>query len=189
MRQAAVYHPTTTGSRGMRGIAGMLNSSAFKILGIEPTNDGHAIRRAYLRLARIYHPDRFAGLPDDVRVEAERRMKEATAAYEELRSAKLDAADPARSAVPADRWERAKRARDAVEKIRVEQERTRARWQLWEQLEHQARDRAEWEARLASQLSGAAPRASQRTPEPDPDGPAGFTSSSTRKLGAARKST
>jgi len=142
----------------------MLSSSAFKILGIDPTSDGDAIRRAYLRLARIYHPDRFAGLPDDVRAEAERRMKEATAAYEELRSSKQDPVDPDRITVPADRWERAKRARDAVEKIRVEQERTRARWQLWEQLEHQARDRAEWEARLASQLSGAAPRARDDKP-------------------------
>ena len=63
-----------------------MQSQAFETLGIEPTIDGRAIRAAFVRLARIYHPDRFAGQPPDVRSEAERRMKEAAAAYELLRA-------------------------------------------------------------------------------------------------------
>ena len=62
-----------------------MQSQAFQTLGIEPTIDGRAIRDAFVRIARIYHPDRFAGQPDDVRIEAERRMKEASAAYELLK--------------------------------------------------------------------------------------------------------
>ena len=62
-----------------------MQSQAFQTLGIEPTIDGRAIRDAFVRIARIYHPDRFAGQPDDVRLEAERRMKEASAAYELLK--------------------------------------------------------------------------------------------------------
>jgi len=135
----------------------MHSGNAFKILGIDPTNDGRLVRSAYIRLARIYHPDRFAGMPEDVRVEAERRMKEATAAYEELRSMKRTsdrlAADSDTSVFRNDLWERAKRARDTVETIRLEQERSRTRWLIWEELERQARDRADWEARMATQLS------------------------------------
>jgi DnaJ-like protein len=135
----------------------MHESGAFKILGIEPTIDGRVIRSAYIRLARIYHPDRFIGMPEDVRVEAERRMKEATAAYEDLRSMKRTsdrlAADSDHRVLRNDLWERAKRARDTVEEIRLDQERSRTRWMLWQELEQQARDRAEWEARMATLLS------------------------------------
>ena len=153
----------------------MHSSSAFKILGIDPTNDGRAIRSAYLRLARIYHPDRFVGMPDDVRVEAEHRMKEATAAYQELRTLKRAsdrmADDSEAPSLRNDLWERAKRARDTVEEIRLEQERSRTRWLVWEELERQARDRADWEARMAAQLAQDDPftrraRAEKKNEEP-----------------------
>lgn len=140
----------------------MQSDSAFKILGIDPTNDGRLIRSAYVRLARIYHPDRFLGMPDDVRIEAERRMKETTAAYEALRAMKrtsdrLAASDTDGPVFRNDMWEKAKRARDTVEEMRREQERSRTRWMLWEELERQARDRAEWEARMAAQLANDPP--------------------------------
>lgn len=39
------------------------------ILGIEPGSAWHAVREAYIALAKAYHPDRFAGvmLPNEVR--------------------------------------------------------------------------------------------------------------------------
>ncbi|MGH2792817.1 MAG: J domain-containing protein [Actinomycetota bacterium] len=127
----------------------MLNN-AFTVLGIEPTTDGRIIRNAYVRLARIYHPDRFIGMPNDVRLEAERRMKETAAAYASLRAAKKAAAE---SAPPArrgkkDPWEEAKRVRETVAARQLELERSRRRWLVWEELERQARERAAYEASL-----------------------------------------
>jgi curved DNA-binding protein CbpA len=170
---------------------GMYSSSAFKILGIDPTNDGRAIRAAYVRLARIFHPDRFVGMPDDVRLEAERRMKEATAAYEALRALKRTSGNGSdESEVPTlrnDLWERAKRARDTVEAIRVEQQRNRTRWLLWEELERQARDRAEWEARMAAQLADDSPRVRDIRPEQRSDEEKRSASSLGRRLEAAKE--
>jgi curved DNA-binding protein CbpA len=167
----------------------MYSSSAFKILGIDPTNDGRAIRAAYVRLARIFHPDRFVGMPDDVRIEAERRMKEAAAAYQELRSLKRTSGiGAAESEVPTlrnDLWERAKRARDTVDAVRVEQQRSRTRWLLWEELERQARERAEWEARMAAQLADDKPGVRDVRPEQPSDDPKGSTLG--RRLEAARE--
>jgi curved DNA-binding protein CbpA len=169
----------------------MYSSSAFKILGIDPTNDGRAIRAAYVRLARIFHPDRFVGMPEDVRIEAERRMKEATAAYQELRALKrtsaAGAADSEVSTLRNDLWERAKRARDTVDEIRAEQQRSRTRWMLWEELERQARDRAEWEARMAAQLATDKPRVRDVRPERASDDPKGSASMLSRRLEAARE--
>lgn len=128
---------------------------AFKVLGIEPTTDGRLIRAAYVRLARIYHPDRFAGMADEVRREAERRMKEVSAAYEGLRAARRSAgAAPKPSRTPVtDPWEMARRSREAITAWRAAQERDRSRWLIWEELERQARDRAEVEARFAAAMA------------------------------------
>ena len=132
----------------------MRQQRAFEVLGIEPTNDHQTIRKAFTRLARIYHPDRFVGQPDDVRSEAERRMKEAIAAYDALRSARRSAESAAKSArTPRTRdhdpWEEARRAREAIVVRQSELERSRARWMLWEELERQARERAVYEAHFA----------------------------------------
>ena len=147
-----------------------MHERAFEILGIEPTTDGRVIRSAFVRLARIYHPDRFIGMSADVRAEAERRMKEAVAAYEELRAARRAAAAP-RVAPPMnkkmkDAWEDVRRAREAVSARRLEQERSRARWMLWEGLERQARERASFEAQQASMWI-ADEGATVRLPEPE----------------------
>jgi curved DNA-binding protein CbpA len=131
-----------------------MHERAFEILGIEPTTDGRAIRNAFVRLARIYHPDRFNGMSADVRTEAERRMKEAVAAYEQLRAARKAASaprvPPPKGKRVKDAWEDVRRAREAVATRRIEQERSRARWTLWEELEKQARERAAFEAEQVS---------------------------------------
>jgi curved DNA-binding protein CbpA len=162
--------------------------NAFQVLGIEPTTDGRVIRNAYVRLARIYHPDRFVGLPSDVRSEAERRMKEATAAYESLRAAKKTAARASATVSPRrgrkDPWEEVRRARESVLARRLEQERSRARWMLWEELERQARERAAHEAEQVSTWIGDNEGA-VRLPEPDePSAPVPSTLS--RRLAEAR---
>ena len=169
-----------------------MQRDAFKVLGIEPTTDGHAIRAAFLRLARIYHPDRFVDMPEDVRAEAERRMKEATVAYEELRNSRRASAQGAEQAATTrfgnDLWERAKRARDAVDALRLENERSRTRWLLWEELERQARDRAEWEARMAAQLTkDDDPSAWDRTSKPEADDTDARPSELVKRLEEARQ--
>ena len=146
---------------------------AFNILGIEPTTNSRAIRAAYVRLVRIYHPDRFVGMPDDVRAEAERRMKELSAAYESLRSAKRKAAaktppPPASRRRNRDPWEEVKRVREEAAQRRLEQEESRRRWLLWEELEREVRERAEYEASLVT-LGEDAPIRIPDAPEPARD--------------------
>ena len=161
---------------------------AFKILGIEPTTNSRAIRAAYARLVRIYHPDRFVDMPDDVRAEAERRMKELSAAYETLRSAKRNAATkppptPASRRRKKDPWEEVKRVREEAAQRRREQEESRRRWLLWEELERQARERAEYEASLVTLGEDA----SITIPDaPEPAGDPEQESVLSRRLKAAR---
>jgi curved DNA-binding protein CbpA len=127
-----------------------LQREAFQTLGIEPTIDGRAIRSAFVRLARIYHPDRLVGQPDDVRLEAERRMKEASAAYELLRTSNKALHDGRSVFKDKDIQERARAYREAMESRRREEERARIRWRRWEAIEQAARERAEAESALAT---------------------------------------
>ena len=92
-----------------------MQSQAFETLGIEPTIDGRVIRAAFVRLARIYHPDRLVGQPEDVRLEAERRMKEASAAYEFLRTASRAIHEGKSILNDKDIQARAKKYREAME--------------------------------------------------------------------------
>ncbi|MCY0878204.1 MAG: J domain-containing protein [Firmicutes bacterium] len=55
--------------------------NAWKILGIEPTDDVERIRRAYMALVRQHHPDRFRLDPVRYR-QQEERMKLINQAYE-----------------------------------------------------------------------------------------------------------
>ena len=130
----------------------MLNQ-AFEILGIAPTEDGRVIRSAFLRLARIYHPDRFVDMPEDVRREAERRMKEATTAYESLRAVKPEERAPQLNIDDDEIQKRAQKYRVEIEKKRVREESDRARWRRWEAAEEVARERQRREADIASRLA------------------------------------
>ena len=147
-----------------------MQSQAFETLGIEPTVDGRAIRAAFVRIARIYHPDRFADQPDDVRLEAERRMKEASAAYELLRASN-EAITTGQSVFnDKDLQERTRAYRKAMEERQREEEKNRARWARWEAIEKAARAKAEQESQLARaamlEVEGVAPGESR------PAGPA-----------------
>ena len=127
-----------------------MQSQAFHTLGIEPTIDGRAIRAAFVRLARIYHPDRLIGQPDDVRSEAEKRMKEASAAYELLRATNRLLHQGQSIFKDKDLEERARKYREAMEARQREEERARIKWRRWEAIEQAARERAEAESQLAA---------------------------------------
>jgi curved DNA-binding protein CbpA len=126
-----------------------MQSQAFQTLGIEPTIDGRAIRDAFVRIARIYHPDRFAGQPEDVRLEAERRMKEASAAYELLKVSNTAITSGQSVFNDKDLQERTRAYRKAMEERQREDDKNRARWARWEAIEKQAREKAEQESALA----------------------------------------
>ena len=126
-----------------------MQSQAFATLGIEPTVDGRAIRAAFVRIARIYHPDRYADQPDDVRTEAERRMKEASAAYELLKASNEVITGGKSVFNDKDLQERARVYRKAMEERQREDDKNRARWARWEAIEKAAREKAEQESALA----------------------------------------
>jgi curved DNA-binding protein CbpA len=133
-----------------------MRERAFKILGVEAGASQDDIRQAFLRLAHIYHPDRFAGMGDEVREEAERRMKDATAAYRLLRTPQtpVDSGPPPPSSRGSnDPWEDARLWREAIAARQHEDAQDAERWKRWDQLERQARERAEWEAQLAARLA------------------------------------
>jgi hypothetical protein len=53
----------------------------YEILGVSSKASPKEITEAYRTLAQIFHPDRFVDSPENVRREAERRMKNLTQAY------------------------------------------------------------------------------------------------------------
>lgn len=54
----------------------------YKILGVNPTDDDETIKQAYRKLARKYHPDRYAD--SDLAELANEKMKEINAAYDRI---------------------------------------------------------------------------------------------------------
>ncbi len=54
----------------------------YKVLGVKPTDSDDEIKEAYRKLARKYHPDKYAD--GDLKELAEEKMKEVNAAYEEI---------------------------------------------------------------------------------------------------------
>lgn len=57
----------------------------FEILGVEENSDGRAIRAAYIKLVKQYHPDRISD-PSE-KTEAEKKIKAINAAYEQIKDA------------------------------------------------------------------------------------------------------
>jgi len=64
------------------------NRTPYEILGISPYATAEEIRRAYKKKALENHPDRTAGLGEEYRQLAEKRMKEINVAYQKLRNEK-----------------------------------------------------------------------------------------------------
>lgn len=60
-------------------------AAARKMLGVSGSASGAEISAAYHKLARMYHPDRIAGLAPEFQAVADKRMKEINAAYELLK--------------------------------------------------------------------------------------------------------
>lgn len=54
----------------------------YKVLGVDPTASDDEVKKAYRKLARKYHPDKYA--ESDLKELAEEKMKEVNYAYEQI---------------------------------------------------------------------------------------------------------
>jgi hypothetical protein len=61
----------------------------FEVLGVSPSASPEEVIAAYRVLAQIYHPDRYADSPAEVRQESEDRMKALNEAYREAQNGHL----------------------------------------------------------------------------------------------------
>ena len=60
----------------------------YRVLGIESTATDDEVRKAYRRMAMKYHPDRVAGMSEEIQRNAAEQMKEINAAYETIKTAR-----------------------------------------------------------------------------------------------------
>jgi hypothetical protein len=60
-------------------------TSYYDVLGVAVDADADEVRRAYHRRAQLFHPDRFAGAPEEERQRAEADMKVLNEAWSTLR--------------------------------------------------------------------------------------------------------
>lgn len=59
--------------------------SAYKILEIEPTASNEDIKKAYKKMAVLYHPDKVSHLGPDFQKSAEEKFQKLNAAYDEIK--------------------------------------------------------------------------------------------------------
>ena len=62
-----------------------MNKDLYEILGVSRTASDDEIKKAYRKLAIKYHPDKWAGKPEDERKAAEEKFKDIASAYETLK--------------------------------------------------------------------------------------------------------
>ena len=60
-------------------------SDPFAVLGLDSGASDEDVTEAYRTLAQIYHPDRYAEAPARVQAEANKRMQELNAAFQQVR--------------------------------------------------------------------------------------------------------
>jgi len=67
---------------------------AYEALEVEPGTGVAEVREAYLDLVKVWHPDRHQNASERLRMRAEQKLKEITAAYERLRGLEEGPAAP-----------------------------------------------------------------------------------------------
>ena len=85
----------------------------YQALGVPATATPAEITAAYRTMAQLFHPDRYAEAPENVRREAERRMKELNDAYDFARKATPVQMRVVRSTHQRERMERKKAAQSS----------------------------------------------------------------------------
>jgi DnaJ like chaperone protein len=64
---------------------GVASDQYYAVLGLKPSADKDAIKKAYRKLSMKYHPDKVRHLGEEFRAVAEEKMKEINAAYDFLK--------------------------------------------------------------------------------------------------------
>jgi len=59
--------------------------SAYKILEASPESTDDEVKKAYHKMAVIYHPDKVAHLGEDIKTAAKEKFQKLNAAYEEIK--------------------------------------------------------------------------------------------------------
>ena len=118
----------------------------YEVLGVTPQATLGEVTAAYRTMAQIFHPDRFAGAPENVRSEAERRMVALNQAYSMIRTGAAPSASASRVAGPQDAQRRAAEAARARQRERSTRMAAR---------EHQSRLRAARAARMQAEQTAS----------------------------------
>lgn len=66
--------------------AGVVSTDPYEVLGLFPGASLEQVKKAHRKLAKKYHPDRFAGSPEAEARQAAERMVRVNAAYAEVLS-------------------------------------------------------------------------------------------------------
>ena len=74
-----------SGYSGRSGGSGNYTKDPYKVLGISKDATDDEVKRAYRKMAMKYHPDRVAGMSEELQRNAAEQMKEINEAYEQIK--------------------------------------------------------------------------------------------------------
>ena len=74
-----------SGNSGSSGRSGYSGKDPYKVLGITKDVTDDEVRKAYRKMALKYHPDRVAGMSEEMQRNAAEQMKEINQAYDEIK--------------------------------------------------------------------------------------------------------
>ena len=85
-RHVGSNYSRQSGYSGRSGVSGNNGKDPYKVLGISSNATDDEVKKAYRKLAMKYHPDRVAGMGEEMQRNAANQMKEINAAYEQIKS-------------------------------------------------------------------------------------------------------
>ena len=72
-------------SNSNRSGSGSYNKDPYRVLGIDSSSSDEEVKKAYRKMAMKYHPDRVAGMSEELQRNAAEQMKEINQAYEVIK--------------------------------------------------------------------------------------------------------
>lgn len=74
-----------SGQSGRSGQSSSYNKDPYRVLGIDSSATDEEVKKAYRKMAMKYHPDRVAGMSEEMQRNAAEQMKEINQAYEVIK--------------------------------------------------------------------------------------------------------
>ena len=75
----------STAARFSRSSRASYGKDPYKVLGIDSSATDDEVKKAYRKMAMKYHPDRVAGMSEELQRNAAEQMKEINEAYEVIK--------------------------------------------------------------------------------------------------------